>query len=72
MNTSEMNMKELTLDELEMADGGWSWKRAWQGSRTARDRRRRMRRDHRVFVCGPADRIFQPGHELYKYIRDRF
>ena len=28
MNTSEMNMKELTLDELEMADGGWSWKRA--------------------------------------------
>ena len=21
-------MKELTLDELEMADGGWSWKRA--------------------------------------------
>ena len=26
MNTNEMNMKELNLDELEAVNGGWSWK----------------------------------------------
>ena len=32
MNTNEMNMKELNLNELEQANGGWDWLKAAMGS----------------------------------------